>query len=107
MANREQSSIMNDDKKQLGPIGSIVMLLVLLACIAGPSYWYLHSFPEGQALAWYNYLVFVGILIGAIIFAYGVLLVIHIVAAVEHDSQLRQSIKTAINQKYQKQKEEA
>jgi hypothetical protein len=107
MANRKQSSTTNDTKRQLGPLGSIVLLLVLLTCIVGPSYWYLHSFPEGTSLAWYNYLVFIGILVGAIVFAYGMLLVIHIIAAVEEDSQLRQSIKTAIKQKYQKREEEA
>lgn len=107
MANRKQSSTKNNNKKQLSPLGSIVMLLILLACIVGPSYWYLYSFPEGTSLAWYNYLVFVGILIGAIVMAYGMLLVIHIIAAVEEDSQLRQSIKRAINQKYQKKEEEA
>lgn len=105
MAINKFSSKLNSPSKtyqQVGVIKLIVMLLLVLTFISLPIYLYINSFPAGQALNWYNYILLLGIILGAVIFSYGVLAVWHIIAAVNHDSKIREAISRAINKKYEK-----
>lgn len=105
MAIKKLTSRINTTSKsyqQVGAVRLLAMVLLVLFCISLPVYLYVNSFSAEQTLSWYNYLLLLGIVLGAIIFSYGLLAVWHIIAAVEHDSKIRETISRAINKKYEK-----